>query len=315
MLASGLLLANSPTLLDGVAWTLTTYQHSPDLLASASTSTWPSLVWAASLTAKLTQLAVLDAHVLWVHANSGAEDPSMAVGRPVKLWLFAWYTALDSVRALVRFDCAARSLAELVTPRKVGMAMASRMAMMSSTTISSMRVKPASAASSPSISAGLADRRRSRMDMSMGSSLMLNGYRNWYRSPGHNCERHARRPADGGRRSSRRTPQPEARRCSCWRDTPTRPPPASRGGQFAGRTGTQMAGWRRTARTRPAGGTARRRPTARPGTARRGPCRPRPAPGPGTRRDRTASRRPVPGRPRPACRRSTGSLCGRVRSS
>ena len=48
--------------------------------------------------------------------------------------------------ALVRFDCAARSPAVLVTPRNVGMAMASRMAMINSTTISSIRVNPPSAA-------------------------------------------------------------------------------------------------------------------------------------------------------------------------
>src|SRR5580658_5101737 len=52
--------------------------------------------------------------------------------------------ALASVSALVRFDCAARSPAELATPRNVGMAMASRMAMISRTTMSSIKVKPAS---------------------------------------------------------------------------------------------------------------------------------------------------------------------------
>src|SRR6202163_1485032 len=46
------------------------------------------------------------------------------------------------MRALDRVDCAARSFADLDTPRNVGMAMARRMAMINSTTISSMRVKP-----------------------------------------------------------------------------------------------------------------------------------------------------------------------------
>ena len=52
-------------------------------------------------------------------------------------------------KAVFRLDCAARSLADFVTPRKVGMAMASRMARINSTTMSSMRVKPASSPASP----------------------------------------------------------------------------------------------------------------------------------------------------------------------
>ena len=66
----------------------------------------------------------------------------------MKDWLLPWKTADASVRPLVRLDWAARSLAEPVTPRKVGMAMANKMAIMSKTTISSIKVKPAWAISS-----------------------------------------------------------------------------------------------------------------------------------------------------------------------
>src|SRR2546423_1107033 len=55
---------------------------------------------------------------------------------------YAWlsvYTVFSAVRPLRRSDCAARSWARCRAPRKVGMAIAIRMAMMSTTTMSSMR--------------------------------------------------------------------------------------------------------------------------------------------------------------------------------
>src|SRR5579872_4641203 len=102
----------------------------------------------------------------WLQVNSGADAASVAAGSEPVLydWLF-WNSAFTSVRALVRFDCAERSLADPDTPRNVGMAMASRIAMISSTTISSIRVKPASAASPVSIPR--VSRRRVSVDLSM----------------------------------------------------------------------------------------------------------------------------------------------------
>jgi hypothetical protein len=93
------------------------------------------------------------------HKYSGADELSSAE-IPEYDWPELWYWAVASVRALVRLDWAARSLAELVTPRKVGIAMAKRIAMMSRTTMSSIRVKPASADPSPSSSAVLLSRNR-----------------------------------------------------------------------------------------------------------------------------------------------------------
>ncbi len=58
------------------------------------------------------------------------------------------YSALADVSPLVRLLWAARSCAPPFTPRNVGMAMASKMAMINSTTISSIRVKPDSVPSS-----------------------------------------------------------------------------------------------------------------------------------------------------------------------
>src|SRR5581483_11851433 len=55
---------------------------------------------------------------------------------------------LAPVRAFRSEDCAARWLARFRAPRNVGMAIANRMAMMSTTTMSSMRVKPSSSRSS-----------------------------------------------------------------------------------------------------------------------------------------------------------------------
>src|SRR5271165_7123161 len=74
-------------------------------------------------------------------------------------WELFWYCALAFRMAVLRLDCAARSFADFVTPRKVGMAMASRMARINSTTMSSMRVKPASAPASP-VASRLSFRRR-----------------------------------------------------------------------------------------------------------------------------------------------------------
>ena len=67
--------------------------------------------------------------------------------RPVaKVWLLVQLVC-SAVRALRRFSWVERALAVLRAPRKVGMAMANRMAMIKRTTISSMRVKPSSSRS------------------------------------------------------------------------------------------------------------------------------------------------------------------------
>src|SRR3984957_10398483 len=161
----------------GPACSCATYQHVPVLAMAARTTPCWSPVVETSYGWTLMQFGALVPHpVEPVHVYSGADEVRRAE-IPEKDCPALWYWAVASVRALVRFDWAARSLAELVTPRKVGMAMASRMAMMSRTTMSSISVKPASASPTPSSSAVCLSRRRSSTDWNMTSSYIGNGYR------------------------------------------------------------------------------------------------------------------------------------------
>ena len=79
-------------------------------------------------------------------------------------WAFCWKIVLAFTSAEFRLDCAARSLADFVTPRKVGMAMASRMARISRTTMSSMRVNPASSPARCRLSSESAAARRLELE-------------------------------------------------------------------------------------------------------------------------------------------------------
>ncbi len=75
--------------------------------------------------------------VLTIGVPAAVEHLLMQVG-------FFVYIVFAATRALRRSDCAARFCARVRAPRNVGSAMAIRMPMIRTTTISSMRVKPSS---------------------------------------------------------------------------------------------------------------------------------------------------------------------------
>src|SRR2546423_10882970 len=76
------------------------------------------------------------------NVRDGSDAPSLVSSHPTYVSASVKH-ALAVVRALRRLDCAALSFALFLAPRKVGRAMAIRMPMMRTTTMSSMRVKPA----------------------------------------------------------------------------------------------------------------------------------------------------------------------------
>ena len=59
-----------------------------------------------------------------------------------KDWPLVWKTVSESTRAVFRFCCAPRSLADLLVPRNVGIAMARRIATISNTTMSWRKGEP-----------------------------------------------------------------------------------------------------------------------------------------------------------------------------
>src|SRR5271166_330403 len=100
------------------------------------------------LTAAEIEWAGTEVTVPLVNDSSGSELPSWLTELGVVGKLpFVANRLLAAMAALTTSDWAERSSAPTRTPRKVGMAMAIRMAMMRRTTMSSIRVKPASSPS------------------------------------------------------------------------------------------------------------------------------------------------------------------------
>src|SRR5690242_6221920 len=125
-------------------------KHLPDLESTAA-----SQVWLPAGTSTLTTLKLgtaggpvmsPDNTVPATYVRLGSiVGRSVAALVAVAYELWSVYAVFAAVNALRRLDCAARSCARERAPRNCGMAIAIKMAMISTTTINSMRVKPSSA--------------------------------------------------------------------------------------------------------------------------------------------------------------------------